>query len=112
MELELVAGENSKPQVSSRDSTSPAEFVTAMVGHENSDSDGEVKTVVVAVDWLVTVLVIVTTSVSVSNGVQEACLAPSAALRMAGTAAALLVLVVLGGLYDSAQSVSSSSVAF
>ena len=38
VDLELVAaGENSKPQDSSRDSTSPAAFVNAAVGHENSD---------------------------------------------------------------------------
>jgi hypothetical protein len=115
VELEfVVAGENSKPQESSRDSTSPAEFVIAIVGHENSDSSGVVKTVCVIVDVLVTVLVNVTTSVFVSKGVQEACLSRNTALRTAGAAATLLVLVlvVLGGLYESAQSVSSSSVAF
>lgn len=70
------------------------------------------KAVCVTVDWLVKVLVNVTTSVSVSKGVQETCLSRSTALRTAGAAVALLVPVVLGGLYESAQSVSSSSVAF
>ena len=114
LELVVEAGENSKLHESSRDNTSLAALVTAIVGHENSDSDGEVVTVPVMVEWLVTVLVRVTTSVSVSKGVQETCRSHSKALRMkaAGLAALLVVAVVLGGLYESAQSVSSSSVAF
>lgn len=115
VELGLAAGENSKAQDSSRDRTSPIVFVTAMVGHENSiDSDGEVKTVCVMVDVLVNVLVNVTTSVSVSNGVQETCFSHgTAALRTTGVAFILLGPAVLGGgLYERAQSVSSSSVAF
>lgn len=113
VELELVAaGENFKLQDSSRDSTSPAAFVNATAGHENSDCDGVVKTVRVTVDLRVNVLVNVTTSVCVSNGVQETALSRSKALRTTGVAAAVRVPVVLGGLYESAQSVASLSVAF
>lgn len=113
--LELVGdGENCKPQDSSREST-PTAPVTAMVGHENSDSDNVVRTVFVVVDRLVTVLVTVEVLVIVSKGVQGACLSNSAAaLRTAWVAIAALLLllaVVLAGWYDRAQSVSSSSVA-
>ena len=66
------------------------------------------KTVRVTVDLRVKVLVNVTTSVSVSKGVQETCLSRSTATALAAAAE----LLVLGGLYESAQSVSSSSVAF
>jgi hypothetical protein len=50
LELVVEAGENSKLHESSRDNTSPAALVTAIVGHENSDSGGEVVTVSVAVE--------------------------------------------------------------
>jgi hypothetical protein len=112
VELLVAAGENSKPQEPSRDSTSPAALVTAIVGHENSDLDSVVNTVFVTVNLRVKVLVNVTNSMFVSKGVQEICLSHRTALRTASAAAALLVPVALGGLYESAQSVSSSSVAF
>jgi hypothetical protein len=70
-----------------------------------------VKTVCFTVDLLVTVFVNVTRSVLVSKGVQETCLSCGTALRTTGATTALLVPVVLGGLYENAQSVSSSSVA-
>ncbi len=114
LELVVEAGENPKLHEASRDNTSPAALVTAIVGHENSASEGEVVTISVMVEWLVTVRVRVTTLVFVSKGVQETCRSHSKALRImaAGAAALLVVAVVLGGLYKSAQSELSLSVAF
>jgi hypothetical protein len=78
-----------------------------MVGHEKLGS--AVVMVTVVVEKLVVTWDTVMTSVLVSKGVHEGCdLARSTALLCASVAA---VLLVLGGLYDSAHSSSSSSVA-
>jgi len=60
---ELVeAGTNAKPQEASKESTSPTEFVTASVGHENFALDCVTVTVRVTVDVATTAADIVTNS--------------------------------------------------
>jgi len=102
LDVELgVASESSSEHSSSNDSSSPAEFVTVIGRQENPESsDGSASTISVLSTVTVTVLVIVTVSVG-----SQSCLGRKAL-------ALGLVVDVGGGLYESEQSVSSSSVAF
>jgi hypothetical protein len=65
------ASENSKLHESSRESTSLAAFVAAIIGHKNSDLDYIVVIVNDSVDVPVIVLVKVTNLVSVAVGVHK-----------------------------------------
>ena len=83
--------------------------MSAIGGQENPDSDAS-NTVTDIVVRDVIVFPIVVVVVIVWKGEQENCLGPNGSF--APTDVGLLLLVVLGGIYDSEQSVSSSSVAF
>lgn len=61
-ELVDEAGTNAKPQEASNESTSPTEFVTASVGHENFALDCVTVIVRVTVDVVITLAETVTNS--------------------------------------------------
>ncbi|KAI9776603.1 MAG: hypothetical protein M1839_009507 [Geoglossum umbratile] len=110
--LLVEAGENSRAQDSSSESSSPALFVTVIGGQENPDSDSLAKTVFVMVLRDVLVFVIVIVVVIVRVGKQENCLGLRALLELLVVGLGLALLVVLGGMNESEQPVSSCSVAF
>lgn len=119
-ELVGVAGTNDRSQDSSKESTSPSEFVTANVGHWNGSGGGSVM-VTVLVKYSVFVVVVVD-SVAVQGaacrgrraalGVKVA--RPDPRIILAKTEASSVGLldadVVLGATYESMHSVSSSSI--
>jgi len=119
LELVVEAGSKVKSHEASRERTSPTELVIASVGHENSSLDCVFATTSRTVEVVRAMAVTVTSSVVVTYEEQLPVPLPLAALclshsaRAAGAAVWDVLLDVLGGgLYESAQSVSISSVAF
>ena len=102
IDVELgVASDSSSEQDSSKDSSSPTEFVTVIGSQEKPESSDD-SAITISVIAIVTVMVLVIVTVSVGS---QSCLGwKDLALGW--------VVVVGGGLYESEQSVSSSSVAF
>jgi len=86
-----------------------------MVGQENPSSDSSANKVLKTVPRVVIVFVSVVVEVIVSAGWQESALRWGGLLEVIGVGLAVVMVVllpVLGGMYESEQSVSSSSVAF